>query len=151
MLLILFRTWVDPVVIATALPLCVVGAFLALWITRADFGLISMMGLIFLLGLVNKNAILLVDRIEKLRALGFERSEAIFEGGSQRLRPILMTTAATILGMLPIALGFGAGAELRQPMAVAIIGGLLTSTMLSLIVVPAFYTLVDDLRRRKTT
>lgn len=148
-LLILFRTWIDPVVIATALPLCVVGAFLALWLTRADFGLISMMGLIFLLGLVNKNAILLVDRIEKLRRLGFERSEAIFEAGSQRLRPILMTTAATTLGMLPIALGFGAGAELRQPMAVSIIGGLLTSTMLSLIVVPVFYTLVDDLSRRK--
>jgi multidrug efflux pump subunit AcrB len=147
-LLILFRSWVDPLVISVSLPLSIVGALFALWITRADFGLISLMGVIFLFGLVNKNAILLVDRIEKLRKLGFARGEAILEAGTQRLRPILMTTSATILGMLPIALGFGTGAELRAPMAVAIIGGLVTSTLLSLIVVPVVYTLVDDLRHR---
>ena len=147
-LLVLFRSWVDPLVISVSLPLSIVGALFALWITRADFTLISLMGVIFLLGLVNKNAILLVDRIEKLRKLGFARSEAILEAGTQRLRPIVMTTAATILGMLPIALGFGTGAELRAPMAVAIIGGLITSTLLSLIVVPVVYTLVDDLRRK---
>jgi multidrug efflux pump subunit AcrB len=146
-LLVLFRSWVDPLVISVSLPLSIVGALFALWITRADFGLISLMGVIFLFGLVNKNAILLVDRIEKLRKLGFARGEAILEAGTQRLRPIVMTTAATILGMLPIALGFGTGAELRAPMAVAIIGGLVTSTLLSLIVVPVVYTLVDDARR----
>jgi multidrug efflux pump subunit AcrB len=147
-LLLLFRTWADPLVISVGLPLSVSGALFALWITRSQFGLISLMGLIFLFGLVNKNAILLVDRIERLRGLGLERAEAIREAGAQRLRPIVMTSAATILGMLPIALGFGAGAELRAPMATAIIGGLITSTLLSLIVVPVAYTLVDDLRQR---
>jgi multidrug efflux pump subunit AcrB len=141
---VLFRSWVDPIVIVTALPLSIVGALFALWVTRADFGLISLMAVIFLFGLVNKNAILLVDRINKLRELGMLRPEAISEAGAQRLRPIVMTTAATILGMLPIALGFGAGAELRAPMAVAIIGGLITSTALSLIVIPVAYTIFDD-------
>ena len=140
----LFRSWVDPLVITMSLPLSIVGALFALWITRADFGLISLMAVIFLFGLVNKNAILLVDRIKKLRSLGMARSDAINEAGAQRLRPILMTTAATILGMLPIALGFGAGAELRAPMAVAIIGGLITSTVLSLVVIPVAYTIADD-------
>ncbi len=146
-LLVLFRSWVDPLVITVSLPLSIVGALFALWITRADFGLISLMAVIFLFGLVNKNAILLVDRIKKLRTLGLTRSDAIGEAGAQRLRPILMTTAATILGMLPIALGFGAGAELRAPMAVAIIGGLLTSTVLSLVVIPVAYTIFDDWAR----
>ena len=145
---ILFRSWVDPLVIATALPLSIVGALLALFITRADFGLISLMAVIFLFGLVNKNAILLVDRINRLRELGMARSDAISEAGAQRLRPIVMTTVATILGMLPIALGFGAGAELRAPMAVAIIGGLITSTALSLIVIPVTYTIFDDWAHR---
>jgi multidrug efflux pump subunit AcrB len=143
-LLVLFRSWVDPLVITASLPLSIVGALFALWVTRADFGLISLMAVIFLFGLVNKNAILLVDRINKLREHGLARPEAITEAGAQRLRPILMTTAATILGMLPIALGFGAGAELRQPMAVAIIGGLITSTLLSLVVIPVAYTIFDD-------
>jgi len=143
-LLVLFRSWVDPIVITVSLPLSIVGALFALWVTRADFGLISLMAVIFLFGLVNKNAILLVDRINKLRAHGLSRPDAIGEAGAQRLRPIVMTTAATILGMLPIALGFGAGAELRQPMAVAIIGGLVTSTLLSLVVIPVAYTIFDD-------
>ena len=147
-LVALFRGWVDPLVISLGLPLSIVGAFFMLWATRAEFGMISLMGVIFLFGLVNKNAILLVDRIEHLRTYGLHRTNAIVEAGSQRLRPIVMTTAATILGMLPIALGFGAGAELRQPMAVAIIGGLITNTVLSLIVIPVFYTIADDLRQR---
>jgi multidrug efflux pump subunit AcrB len=147
-LVALFRSWLDPLVITVSLPLSIVGALFALWITHSEFGLISLMGVIFLFGLVNKNAILLVDSIERLRRNGLERRDAILAAGSQRLRPILMTTAATILGMLPIALGFGAGAELRAPMAVAIIGGLITSTLLSLIVIPVAYTLVDDLGRR---
>jgi multidrug efflux pump subunit AcrB len=146
-LAVLFRSWIDPIVITVSLPLSIVGALFALWITRADFGLISLMAVIFLFGLVNKNAILLVDRINKLRELGFARRDAIVEAGAQRLRPIIMTTSATILGMLPIALGFGAGAELRAPMAVAIIGGLITSTALSLIVIPVAYTIFDDWRR----
>ena len=150
-LVLLFRSWLDPLVISVSLPLSIVGALFALWVTRSEFGLISLMGVIFLLGLVNKNAILLVDSINRLRGEGLECREAIRAAGSQRLRPILMTTGATILGMLPIALGFGAGAELRAPMAISIIGGLITSTLLSLIVVPVAYTLAEDLsgRRRK--
>ncbi|GAC1307426.1 MAG: efflux RND transporter permease subunit [Vulcanimicrobiaceae bacterium] len=144
-LVVLFRSWIDPIVIVVSLPLSIVGALFALWVTRAEFGLISLMAVIFLFGLVNKNAILLVDRIERLRTSGLARRDAIAEAGAQRLRPIVMTTAATILGMVPIALGFGAGAELRAPMAVAIIGGLITSTLLSLVVIPVAYTLFDDL------
>jgi multidrug efflux pump subunit AcrB len=148
-LVILFRSWVDPLVISVSLPLSIVGALFALRITRAEFGLISLMGVIFLLGLVNKNAILLVDSIKRHHAAGLSRTDAILTAGAERLRPIMMTTCATILGMLPIALGFGAGAELRAPMAVAIIGGLITSTLLSLIVVPVAYTLIDDLGSRR--
>jgi multidrug efflux pump subunit AcrB len=148
-LLSLFKNWVDPVVIAFSLPLAIVGAMLALLFTRSDFGMISLIGIIFLLGLVNKNAILIVDYINQLRNSGLNRTEAILQAGPVRLRPILMTTAATILGMLPITLGLGAGSELRSPMAVAIIGGLVTSTLLSLIVVPVLYALLDDWRPRK--
>ncbi|MHC5740938.1 MAG: efflux RND transporter permease subunit [Nostoc sp.] len=143
-LILLFKSWVDPLVIGVSLPLALVGAMLALLITKSDFGMISLIGFVFLLGLANKNAILLVDYINQLRNAGLERTEAILNTGLVRLRPIMMTTASTILGMLPIALGFGAGSELRSPMAVAIAGGLVTSTILSLIVVPVVYTILDD-------
>lgn len=147
-LLLLFRNWTDPLVIVFSLPLSIVGALLASLFTRSDFGMISVIGIIFLLGLANKNAILLVDYINQLRRSGLPRTEAILKAAPVRLRPILMTTAATILGMMPIALGLGAGAELRAPMAIAIIGGLITSTLLSLIVVPVVYALLDDLKIR---
>jgi multidrug efflux pump subunit AcrB len=139
-----FRRWLEPMVIGLSLPLSIVGAMLALLVTQSDFGMISLIGLIFLLGLLDKNAILLLDYINQLRAKGLERTEAILQTGVLRLRPIIMTTSSTILGMLPIALGLGAGAELRQPMAVGIIGGLITSSLLSLIVVPVLYTLLED-------
>lgn len=139
-----FRRWLEPMVIGLSLPLSIVGAMLALLITQSDFGMISLIGLIFLLGLLDKNAILLLDYIDRLRNLGMNRTEAILNTGVVRLRPIVMTTFSTILGMLPIALGWGAGAQLRQPMAVGIIGGLITSSLLSLIVVPVLYTLLDD-------
>ena len=145
-LLLLFRSWTDPLVIVFALPLSIVGALLASLFAHSDFGMISVIGIIFLLGLANKNAILLVDYINQLRRTGLSRTDAILKAGPVRLRPILMTTAATILGMMPIALGLGAGAELRAPMAIAIIGGLITSTLLSLIVVPVIYALLDDLK-----
>ena len=135
----LFRRLLDTVVVIASLPLCIVGAMLGLLVTQADFGMVSMLGIIFLLGLTNKNAILIVDGIKQRRATGLPRREAILQAAPIRLRPILMTTAATVLGMLPLALGFGAGSELRVPMAVAIMGGLLTSTVLSLLVVPVVY------------
>jgi multidrug efflux pump subunit AcrB len=141
-----FGRWLEPMVIGSSLPLSIVGAMLALLITRSDFGMISLIGLIFLLGLLDKNGILLLDYANQLRQAGMNRTEAILETGVVRLRPIVMTTFSTILGMLPIALGLGAGAELRQPMAVGIIGGLITSSLLSLIVVPVLYTLLEDLR-----
>ncbi len=147
-LLLLFRSWVDPLAIVLSLPLSIVGAVLAQFVTRSDFGMISVIGLIFLLGLVNKNAILLVDWIDRLREQGLDRHDAILRAGSVRLRPILMTTAATVLGMLPIASGLGAGAELRAPMAIVIIGGLLSSTLLSLVVVPVAYSFFDEIRAR---
>ena len=143
-LLLLFGRLLEPLVVGLSLPLAIVGAMLALLVTQSDFGMISLIGLIFLLGLLDKNALLLMDYANQLRKAGLDRTEAILQTGVIRLRPILMTTASTILGMMPIALGFGAGAELRQPMAVAIIGGLFTSTLLSLIVVPVLYSLLED-------
>ncbi|MBD2692224.1 efflux RND transporter permease subunit [Anabaena catenula] len=148
-LILLFKSWVDPLVIGVSLPLAVVGAMLALLLTKSDFGMISLIGFVFLLGLANKNAIVLVDYINQLRQAGLERTEAILKAGPVRLRPIMMTTVSTLLGMLPIALGFGAGSELRSPMAVAIAGGLVTSTILSLIVVPVVYAILDDWFPRK--
>lgn len=140
----LFKSWVDPIVIGLSLPLAIVGALLALLFTKSDFGMISLIGFVFLLGITNKNAILIVDYINQLRDCGIERTEAILKAGPVRLRPIMMTTAATILGMVPIALGLGAGSELRSPMAVSIAGGLVSSTILSLFVVPVFYAILDD-------
>jgi multidrug efflux pump subunit AcrB len=146
---LLFRSWIDTFVIFLSLPLSIVGAMLGLLIVQSDFGMISLIGIIFLLGLTNKNAILIVDYIKQLRKQGRTRQQAILEAAPVRLRPILMTTAATILGMLPLAIGLGPGAELRAPMAVAIMGGLVTSTLLSLIVVPVIYDLLDDLWGKK--
>lgn len=147
-LFFLFKSWSDTLVIFFSLPLSIVGAMLGLLVVQSDFGMISLIGIIFLLGLTNKNAILIVDYIKQLRRAGMSRNAAILEACPVRLRPILMTTAATILGMLPLALGFGAGAELRSPMAVAIMGGLVTSTLLSLIVVPVIYDLLDNWHSR---
>lgn len=151
-LLVPFGRLLEPAVVGLSLPLSIVGAMLALWMTRSDFGIVSLLGLLFLLGLLDKNAILLMDYANQLRRAGLKRHDAIMKTGLVRLRPILMTTASTVLGMVPIAIGLGAGAELRQPMAVAIIGGLMTSTLLSLVVVPVLYTLLEDgwlrIRRR---
>ncbi|MBE9138959.1 efflux RND transporter permease subunit [Nodosilinea sp. LEGE 07088] len=149
-LMIPFGRLLEPAVVGLSLPLSIVGAMLALWITRSDFGVVSLLGLLFLLGLLDKNALLLMDYINQLRHAGLKRYDAIMKTGQVRLRPILMTTASTVLGMVPIAIGLGAGAELRQPMAVAIIGGLLTSTLLSLVVVPVLYTLLEDGWQRLT-
>ncbi len=143
-LVLLFQSWVAPLVIICALPLALVGAVIALFVTRSELGMISVIGIIFLLGLTNKNAIIIVDYINQLRHTGLSRTEAILQAAPLRLRPILMTTAAAILGMLPIALGLGAGSELRSPMAITIIGGLVASTLLSLVVVPVTYALLDD-------
>ena len=127
------------------MPLSFIGAFGGLFITGKTINIFSLIGVILLMGLVKKNAILLVDYTNTLRAKGMGRKEAILTAGPVRLRPILMTTFAMIFGMMPIAIGIGEGAETRSPMAIATIGGLLTSLFLTLIVVPAAYDLLDDL------
>jgi len=141
-----FESWLDPLAIMFSLPLAIIGAMFALFITGAGLSMVGLIGIIFLLGLVTKNAILLVDFIKKRRGEGLERKAAILEAGLIRLRPIMMTTLAMILGMMPAALEAGTGSEMRQPMAIAIIGGLISSTLLTLLVIPVIYTILDDLK-----
>ncbi|MDT8900308.1 efflux RND transporter permease subunit [Anaeroselena agilis] len=139
-----FESLTHPLAIMLSLPLSIVGVVLALLITGKAFGLTAFIGLIMLVGIVVKNAILLVDYTNTLRKSGLEQREALLTAGPVRLRPILMTTIATVLGMIPIALGIGTSSEANAPMAIAVIGGLLTSTLLTLVVVPVAYTYVDS-------
>lgn len=141
-----FENWIDPLAIMFSLPLAMIGAIVGLFVTGSGFSMIGMIGIIFLMGLVTKNAILLVDFIKTRREEGLNRREAILEAGLIRLRPIMMTTLAMIFGMLPSAMDTSVGAEMRQPMAIAIIGGLISSTLLTLLVIPVVYTLLDDLK-----
>ncbi|HUU02279.1 MAG TPA: efflux RND transporter permease subunit [Myxococcota bacterium] len=141
-----FESFLHPLTIMMSLPLAMVGAFLAMLISGDFLSIIAMIGIIMLMGLVTKNAILLIDYTNTLRRRdGLGRTEALLKAGPTRLRPILMTTAAMVFGMLPIALSRGQGSEMRAPMAVAVIGGLLVSTLLTLVVVPVVYSLLDDL------
>ncbi len=148
-----FESFVHPVTVLISMPLSFIGAFGALFITGNTINLFSLIGLVLLMGLVKKNAILLVDYTNTLRARGMERREAILSAGPVRLRPILMTTFAIVFGMMPIALGIGEGAETRAPMAIAATGGLLTSLLLTLVVVPVIYDIFDEwqgrLKRRR--
>lgn len=143
-----FGSFTQPLVLMLALPLSFIGAFLALLLVRFAFDMTAMIGLILLMGLVTKNSILLVDFTNRLRDQGMSRDEALLTAGPIRLRPILMTTLALILGMLPVALGLGAGGSFRAPMAVAVIGGLVTSTVLTLLLVPVAYSIMDILLGR---
>lgn len=140
-----FNSFIQPVTIMLSLPLSVIGAFGGLYFTGNTLNIMSMIGVIMLMGLVTKNAILLVDFANQRREQGMERNAALIESGKLRLRPILMTTAAMVFGMLPVALALSEGGEQRAPMAIAVIGGLITSTLLTLIVVPVVYTLLDGL------
>lgn len=140
-----FGSFTQPLAIMLSLPLSMVGVLIALLISGATFNIMSMIGLILLSGLVTKNAILMIEFANQRRQRGEERAEALVNAGEIRLRPIVMTTLAMIFGMLPLALGIGAGAEFRAPMAQAVIGGLITSSLLTLIVVPVVYTILDDL------
>jgi len=143
-----FGSFVQPVAIMASLPLSIVGVMLALLFTGTTLNIFSMIGLVFLMGLVTKNAILLVDFANQGQRRGMSRDEALIAAGQVRLRPILMTTTAMIFGMLPLALGLGEGAEQQAPMGRAIIGGVITSTLLTLVVVPVIYTYLDALDRR---
>ena len=143
-----FNSFLYPVAIMASLPLSLIGVFFALFIFGSTLNIFSIIGIIMLMGLVCKNAILLIDFIKDALAEGRSRYDAIMLAGQTRLRPILMTTAAMVMGMIPLALGIGEGAEQQAPMAHAIIGGVITSTLLTLIVVPVIYTYLDDMKQR---
>ncbi|KJS16658.1 MAG: acriflavin resistance protein [Peptococcaceae bacterium BRH_c4b] len=143
-----FESYIDPFAIMFSIPMAVVGAIFALLVMGSDLSLMSMIGMIMLMGLVTKNAILLIDFTKQGRARGLERNEALLAAGRTRLRPIIMTSMAMIFSMMPLALALGSGAEGRAPMAHAIIGGLITSTLLTLVVVPVMYTFLDDIKNK---
>jgi hydrophobe/amphiphile efflux-1 (HAE1) family protein len=144
-LVLLFEGFLQPMTIMMSLPLALGGALIGLFVTGKALGMYALIGIVMLMGLVTKNAILLVEYSIMMMKSGMPRRQAIFSAGEARMPPILMTTVAMIAGMFPIALGLGAGSEARAPMAVAVIGGLLTSTVLTLVVVPVVFSYVDDL------
>jgi multidrug efflux pump len=146
---ILYESLVHPVTVLSTLPSAGVGAVLALMLFKMDFSIIALIGVFLLIGIVKKNAILIIDfAIEAERSRGLSAVEAVREACLLRFRPILMTTLAAILGALPLAIGFGEGAELRRPLGISIIGGLIASQLLTLLTTPVVYILMDKLRRR---
>ena len=145
MLVLLFGSFLQPITILFSLPLSIGGAIVALAITGQPISLPVVIGILMLMGIVTKNAIMLVDfAIEEMKR-GMPRTEAIVDAGRKRARPIIMTTIAMIGGMLPSAYGVGSGGEFRSPMAIAVIGGLMSSTLLSLVFVPAVFAVMDDI------
>jgi HAE1 family hydrophobic/amphiphilic exporter-1 len=140
-----FASFIQPVAIMMSLPMSLIGVVLALMVARSTLNIFSIIGFIMLMGLVTKNAILLIDFVNQERRGGAKRRAAVLAAGRIRLRPILMTTLAMIFGMIPLALGLGEGGEQRAPMGQAVIGGVITSGLLTLIVVPVIYTYLDDL------
>ncbi len=143
-----FESFIHPFTVMLSLPLSLIGAFGGLLIARHTLNIFSFIGFIMMMGLVTKNAILLVDYTNTLRSRGMEKTEALLTAGPIRLRPILMTALTTIFAMLPIALGLSEGGEARAPMGVAVIGGLTTSTFLTLVIIPVVYSLLDDLMEK---
>ena len=143
-LVLLYNSFLHPLTIMMALPFCLGGALLGLMVAQKALGLYALIGMVLLMGIVTKNSILLVDYTMINLAFGKTQRQALLDAGVSRLRPILMTSIATIAGILPLALGFGAGAEVRQPMGIAIMGGFTTSTLLTVVVIPVFFSYVDD-------
>jgi HAE1 family hydrophobic/amphiphilic exporter-1 len=141
-----FESLLHPFVILFSVPFAVIGVLVTLWVFDVTISVVVLIGVILLAGIVVNNAIILVDHTNQLRGDGTDKLAALRRAGAVRLRPILMTTGTTVLGLLPMALGLGAGSELRRPMALTVVGGLLTSTALTLLVIPAVYSLLD--RRR---
>jgi len=146
-----FDNFVHPLSIMLALPMAIIGAVLMLLIFGSSISIMSLIGIIMLMGLVTKNGILLIDYTNVLRERGIPRFEALLQAGPTRLRPILMTTFAMIFGMIPVAIGAGEGSEFRAPMGQAVIGGLITSTFLTLFIVPVVYSILDDLNSSSFT
>lgn len=145
-----FESLLMPLAVMFSVPFSLIGVILALLLADKSLNVLSYIGIIMLVGIVVNNSIVLIDYINQLRQKGMERKEAIILGGKTRLRPILMTMFTTVLALVPMAIGIGEGAELRAPMAITIIGGLSSSTFLSLIIVPIFYTFLDDLSQKVT-
>jgi HAE1 family hydrophobic/amphiphilic exporter-1 len=143
-----FGSFTAPLPVMLSLPLSLIGVVIALLLTRGTLNLMSFIGVIMLCGLVAKNAILLLDAARTLEHQGMDREEALMQAGRKRFRPILMTTFALIAGMMPVAVGIGEGGEFYRPMAVAIIGGTITSTLLTLLVIPCFYDSIEIWRDR---
>jgi multidrug efflux pump len=144
-----FESFRDPLIIMFTVPLALAGALVALWYFNQTINIFSQIGMIMLIGLVTKNGILIVEFANQRKAAGVPVTEAIIEGATARFRPVLMTSFSTVLGILPIALGLGAGAESRIPMGVAVIGGLLVGTLLTLFVVPAMMSFLTSQKGRE--
>jgi len=147
-LVVQFGSFLDPIPIMLSLPLSLIGVMLAMLVTGATLNLMSMIGVILLMGLVAKNAILLIDFAKRAQRGDRTREEALVEAGAVRFRPIVMTSVAVIAGMLPVALGRGEGGDFRAPLGLAVIGGVITSTILTLLVIPTFYDIVANGRDR---
>jgi len=138
-----FESFIDPFIIMITVPLAIAGAFLSLWMFGQTINIFSQIGIIMLIGLVTKNGILIVEFANHIKAEGVNKTEAVLEAAVMRLRPILMTTLATVLGALPIALSIGAASQSRMPLGIVIVGGLLFSLVLTLFVIPAMYALIS--------
>jgi HAE1 family hydrophobic/amphiphilic exporter-1 len=141
-----FESFIHPLVVIFTVPLGAIGAVIALFLTGNTINVVAVIGAVMLAGIVVNNAIVLIDAVNQRRAEGMPRSEALVQAGVARLRPVLMTSSTTILGLTPMALGLGEGAELRAPLAITVIGGLAVATLLTLVVIPVVYTLLDRKR-----
>ena len=143
-----FRSFLNALLIMVSLPLATIGAFLGLLITGNTLGASGMMGMLMLVGIVLTNAIVLLALVDQLRKQGMSTHDALVTGGRTRIRPILMTAITTMVGLVPLALGYGQGILLASELAIVVLGGLVSSTMLTLVVVPVLYSLTDPIRRR---
>jgi multidrug efflux pump len=143
-----FESFVDPIIILLSVPMAISGAVLALQLTGSSLNVFSQIGVIMLVGLVTKNGILIVEFANQRRDAGLDKLQAALDASAERFRPILMTSLATILGVLPIALSLGAASGSRQSLGIAVVGGLLGATLLSLFLVPALYTFLSPTRRK---
>ena len=144
-----FESLAYPFIIMFTIPFAMSGVFIALWMSSTPLSLIALIGAIMLVGIVTKNGIVMVDYMNLLVERGSEVADAVIAGGKSRLRPVLMTSLTTILGMVPMAMGIGEGSETWQPMGISVVGGLLVSTFLTLFIVPALYAMMEGRKERK--
>jgi HAE1 family hydrophobic/amphiphilic exporter-1 len=144
-----FESLVYPFIIMFTIPFAMSGVFIALWLTQTPLSIIALIGAIMLVGIVTKNGIVMVDYMNLLVERGSNVADAVIAGGKSRLRPVLMTSLTTILGMVPMAMGIGEGSETWQPMGISVVGGLLVSTFLTLFIVPALYAMMEGRKERK--